>query len=409
MIFTKIEIDNFYGFKNAILDLTIKREVKNSTVAHEFLEGREKFRFKRICILTGPNASGKTSLGRLMCNFQNFVRYFDGGALEEIINSIRDKSERAFLRFDFVSPKTFKAKRIYITIFPKKETDRSDERKFEITYLETKIGKNDSTCKIQKKLDKFFRAKKAPKGSLYIKSMLNFPQGRLFTPLSIFLKIHKAIRNDSYGWYYCCSGNMGETTTLELKSLDADILYKVLASFDPSIIRVEELFKEKELRAFSIKFSNGENLIMEPGGEIAKEKIDRLSKGTYEAIHVADLLCYLKQTGELIQQKGSFTYFFDEKLPFSHSELEKAVLNIVIDKLPVNAQFFYTTHNLDILEMTLPIHSFVFLKKEGEFSTFINPEKTFKKNDRSLVNYVKNNVFSTLPDITTLENMLWEE
>lgn len=100
------------------------------------------------------------------------------------------------------------------------------------------------------------------------------------------------------------------------------------------------------------------------------------------------------------------TYFLDEKMAFAHSELEQAIVNLIIEKLQPNSQFFYTTHNYDILEMNLPIHSYVFLKKDNEYSQFVQPEILFKKNDSKLLNYVKNDVFSTLPDTTAIDELL---
>ncbi len=59
--------------------------------------------------------------------------------------------------------------------------------------------------------------------------------------------------------------------------------------------------------------------------------------------------------------------------------------------------------------MNLPTHSFVFLKKEWDKVSFVQPEKTFKRNDRSLLNYIQNDVFGTLPDTMTLDDLLWED
>ncbi len=37
---------------------------------------------------------------------------------------------------------------------------------------------------------------------------------------------------------------------------------------------------------------------------------------------------------------------------------------------------------------------------------FIHPEKSFKKNDRKLLNYVKNDLFETDPKVDLLDDLL---
>jgi hypothetical protein len=70
-------------------------------------------------------------------------------------------------------------------------------------------------------------------------------------------------------------------------------------------------------------------------------------------------------------------------MAYSHSELEISMLNLMIEKLGENSQLFYTSHNYDVLEMNLPSHSYVFMKKD-EFVEVMHPEKLgYTKNDRN--------------------------
>ena len=96
-------------------------------------------------------------------------------------------------------------------------------------------------------------------------------------------------------------------------------------------------------------------------------------------------------------------------MAYTHSNLEQHILNLIISKLSPCSQFFYTTHNYDILDMGLPVHSFLFMRKNGNYSNIIQPEKIFNKNDRNLSNYVKNDYFNTLPDTSKLDTLLWED
>lgn len=63
-----------------------------------------------------------------------------------------------------------------------------------------------------------------------------------------------------------------------------------------------------------------------------------------------------------------------------------------------NGQLFFTTHNLNLLEMDLPVHSFTFLRKDSTIEP-IYPKDLIKKNDISLRNAVRNDVFNMAPDI----------
>ena len=96
----------------------------------------------------------------------------------------------------------------------------------------------------------------------------------------------------------------------------------------------------------------------------------------------------------------------DEQLAYSHSYMEVNLLNVMIQFLGRNSQLFFTTHNYDILDLDFPVHSYVFFSKREDRTDIIQPENTFKKNDRSLLNAVQNNVFGHLPDITKIDELL---
>ncbi len=68
----------------------------------------------------------------------------------------------------------------------------------------------------------------------------------------------------------------------------------------------------------------------------------------------------------------------------------------MINLMDSKSQLSFTTHNTDILEMNLPIHSSTFFKKEEKIEV-VYPESIYKRNDRSIINAVKNDVFNTIP------------
>ena len=94
-------------------------------------------------------------------------------------------------------------------------------------------------------------------------------------------------------------------------------------------------------------------------------------------------------------------------MTYGQPQIELNIVNLILQKMNRYSQFFYTTHNYDVLDMNLPIHSYLFIRKDDSFdSKFIRAEQFFKKNDRSIVNYIKNDVLGTLPDTRLLDDLL---
>ncbi|MDC9727231.1 MAG: hypothetical protein PSN35_05300, partial [Candidatus Thioglobus sp.] len=185
------------------------------------------------------------------------------------------------------------------------------------------------------------------------------------------------------------------STELGENDVNTNILEAILKSFDHSITEVKKI-QESTKNSYIIKFFNNDEVIIEKGQILNHE---RLSRGTIESIDVAHFINFLISEGE-------GTFFLDEKMAYAHSELELSVLNLMIEKLKPNSQLFYTTHNYDILDMNLPSHSYTFMRKD-DFVKVSHPEKMgYTKNDRNLLGYVKNDVFSTLPDTLKIEELL---
>ena len=80
----------------------------------------------------------------------------------------------------------------------------------------------------------------------------------------------------------------------------------------------------------------------------------------------------------------------------------------MINELKPNSQLFYTTHNLDILDLPLPKHSFNFLKKDDQGISIVNVATCLKKNTDSLRNAVDNDLFSVAPRFDEIEDLYCE-
>ena len=194
--------------------------------------------------------------------------------------------------------------------------------------------------------------------------------------------------------------NSIDAPKLELPEfLQKDVLEAVLKTFDSSIAAVEDLPSpnDNEKGAFGVNFKNGDYIVIPKQGAMRNDA--RLSRGTYESIHIAVFLGRMRARGQ------NMTFFLDEHMAYSHSDIEETVLNTMIDHVGSGSQLFFTTHNYDILDMNLPVHSYVFLRKKGEFTEPVQPEHTFRKKDRSLLNAVKNDVFKVAPKTLLLDRL----
>lgn len=73
MIFTKLHLKNWYSFKDCELDLTYPKKIKNNTIPYEFLENFPNIRVKRLVLISGANASGKTSFTKIIYAIKEFI------------------------------------------------------------------------------------------------------------------------------------------------------------------------------------------------------------------------------------------------------------------------------------------------------------------------------------------------
>ena len=193
------------------------------------------------------------------------------------------------------------------------------------------------------------------------------------------------------------------------------MLNSILKTFDNTVKSVSGLtLKDDEgkedLQGYSVVFNNGDRVIIDMEGDITNK--DRLSRGTYEAVKISHLLSGVLED-KIEEREFNFpcsgVYFLDEKMAFTHTELEKMMVTLIISKLCRYGQFIYTTHNYDILSLDLPTHSYTFTKKVDGVTTFVEATTHHKKNDRNLLNKVKNDCFATIPDVSLIEEMLFED
>lgn len=361
MIVLDVHLNNFYSFKNFHMNLTYPKKIVDSTIKDEYLPNRPNFRYKKVNIFLGANATGKTTFGKIIMKIFNFI---ENKNFEIITDAIADRNKKASFVLDLAS-NTYDLYRIKCEVNPcQDEKYTTDDIKVQI--LTEKIGMRDSynSC---------------------IKRISNIK----FVPAENYiLELEKV---GELAWLFDYPDE--EKLLLELPNNSVafcKILENVLRSLDPSIKGVR-ILKSVD-GAYVLKVHN-RAIVLQSGVEI---KTNILSSGTKSGIAIS-LMLY-----SLMQGLNSF-YYCDEKFSYIQSDMEKAILSLMIDFIGPYDQLFFTTHNTDILDMNLPKHSFTFLRKNINNDecpiSCIDASSLLKRSTDSLRNAVENDLFSTAPSV----------
>jgi len=394
MIVMGLKLDNIYGFKDFSIDFSYPRKIKDSTIPSEYLEERPNFRFKKLGIIMGSNATGKTSLGRTFMDILNFLYNKNFSVLyEKFKPSTGISSFEIDLVFDNYNFYRIKCK-----------IDEKYLRSFEI--LKTKIKKKDSyesaienlepivvTTDSKKELRCCLAEEFEDEGSYvnaddFIEFLLKGDDKKQ-VDFFIFQYLEE-LKKEGLSWYFTFPDSQKEHLETNI-----NILEKLLKTFDSSITKVKE--SKEEENTYIIFFKNN-STVRVTDGEITEKGKKMISSGTEQAISVSNAL------SEMLSE-GTRPFYIDEKFSYVHSELESNMLNLMIACLQKNSQLFFTTHNSDILDMNFPKHSFYFLRKKEKIEV-VTASELMKKSDRSLRIAVENDVFDTSPNLKYIDELL---
>lgn len=361
MIIMDIRVDNLYAFKNFHMNMSYPKRIVDSTIEEEYLEERPNFRYKKVNIIMGGNATGKTSLGKLLMRFAN---YFKDGNYKMFTGIIDDNKKMATLKVDFVTDANV-LYRFELFIAPNTGGDYI-ENDVDVHVYYTPIGIRDNYEICAQRLDKEECAE-ASYGDI-----------------------------NTMGWYFSYPQDAWKDKAYIMIEENEKYLYileQILKTLDPSIA---EVIKMKELdNTYAIKMQNSSVIIKD--GLIVNG--DVLSSGTKAGLDISYIIASL-----LYNQHD--LYYCDELFSYINSDVEKACLSIIIAKLSKRKQLFYTTHNTDILDMQLPKHSFSFLKKDmNDPETPIKciyAAQYLKRSTDSLKHAVENDLFCTAPELHRL-------
>lgn len=361
MIVMNIYLDNFMAFKNFHMNMSYPKKIVNSYIEEEFLKDHPNFRYKKVNILMGANASGKTSFGRMLMNIFNFM---DKKEMDRVTRAICDTSKKATFSIDFITIEGDCLYRVTTRIDPKtKETYKDTDVNICVNYV--KIGAKDSYESCSKRLSE-----------------------QDCTMNKNFVEELGKIKGLSWLFEYPADFGVVNKYSTYGSSTYLKVLENTLKALDTSIVKVERL-RDVE-KSFVIRMKN-QDVIMQDG-ELTKGDI--LSSGTKAGIAIAGIVT------AIINGDNGF-YYCDEKFSYIHTDIEKAFLALMIQCLRKNDQLFFTTHNTDILDLPLPKHTFTFLKKDVQDDTetikSVNASEFLKRSTDSVKNAVENDLFSAAP------------
>ena len=356
MIVLDLKLKGVYGFDDFSINFTYPKKLVKSILGDEHLKGRERFRYKRVNVLMGTNATGKTSLGRTLLNIFGYINTGNDALLAEMATD-----DEAFFQIDFVN-EGYVMHRVSCSIH------RADGS-VDLHYFTADIDELDfyERCvnKLREKTDEIRNDR---------------------------LALRKHVGEIHARFAYPEISPSLQTAGISKKEL-LKTLRAVLSTLDPSLTEVDQLHGAKD--TFIIKRRDMEILIQE--GKLLNRQV--LSSGTAEGIDVAVFLASMLSEEEMF-------YYCDEHFSYIHSEIEKAIFGLMMERVGDNEQLIFTTHNADMLDLNLPKHAYTFLKKEiidgKNLVTAIPASKLLKKNTDSVRGAMDNDMFGTLPDLSGL-------
>ena len=139
MIVLDIRTDNFYSFKDFHMNMSYPKKIVNSYIPDEYLMERPNFRYKKINILLGANASGKTSVGKMLMDIFNFI---DKKQYTTIVQKINNPKKEAYFSMDFITS-GFKMYRIN-AIFSPLRVEKYTAENVKVCIREVPITLKDS-------------------------------------------------------------------------------------------------------------------------------------------------------------------------------------------------------------------------------------------------------------------------
>lgn len=367
MVVMRIELDNFLAFRKFRLSLSYPKKLVKSYISGEHISGFPNFRYKKLLILMGSNATGKTSLGQMFNRIFNLMMRCH---TEELLQSVCDRTREATILLDFVvSSNPAELYRFEVKVKP---AEKFSEPKIFSRLKHTRIKKSDNYERASLRLDE-----RGKDYADYLDVIRELPTiGFFFSyPMDV---LPNTVPKDDSGVY-------------------RKILERVLRVLDVGITHVDVVPDAKN--SYNIHMMTGQNVLIQEGHVVDSAQ---LSSGTKAGIGIADILT------AMTEHRCGF-YYCDERFSYIQSEIEKAVLTKMLELLGDGEQLIFTTHNTDILSLPFPKHTYVFLKKErtesGVEISNMNASDYLKRETDVLKKAVENDLFSLCPDTGLIDEL----
>ena len=366
MAVLRLDLDNILCFNAFSTTFSYPKKLVNSPLQGEYLNQFPKIRYRKVNILVGSNASGKTSLGRAIWNTFLFLKEKEAGTISRIVSN-PNKGFSILMDCVFSSGLFFRAE-------IKKE---SPESELMVRLRQITAEKEDTYESLVGRLDEDTPFEH------YITALEQFRFGGWnFSFPSI---------EDGFDFIHCQYGK-------EEKEEFCAIFKDVLITMDPSI---QDVSPSSEIPdSYIVRFRDGDAVAITNGDRLSS--IRRLSSGTKYAVNVAGVIHAIKK------HRNGF-YFVDEQFSYVNSEIEIACLSKMIALLNDGEQLFFTSHNTELLKLPLPNHAFNFLRKEegkeGYQILWTNAATLEKRNNVSIKNLYDNDFFGASPNVERILNI----
>ena len=300
-----VELDNLLIFNDFKLSMSYPKKIVGSTIPEECLSQRPSFRYKKLIMLMGANATGKTALGKVIMACFNFITNKNYTAITELIDN-KKRDAKFTLDIAFTSNVLYRID----AVFKAKEDIINGYESEDITVRVTSepILSKDS---YERCLERLLLKSVDGASNNYITELEKVPL---------------------LSWCFDYSFT-AEGLQRAIKPLDQDlyvkVLEKTLQTLDPTIDSVDKI---PNVENTYVIFKGNTTIIIKNGEIIQK---DVLSSGTAEGIDLADIISSLKL--------GAYDFYYcDEKFAHLHTDIEKAFISLFIELMGQDRQLFIT-------------------------------------------------------------------
>ncbi|MDY3047893.1 MAG: hypothetical protein SOR23_06675, partial [Candidatus Enterosoma sp.] len=290
MVIINMKLNHILCFNDFQICFSYPRKLKKTTIQNENLKAFPSFKYKKLNVFLGSNASGKTSMMKVIYSFLNFISRKEERYIKDIINPCFSESE-AWI--DYVDNHALHRMKIKTT-----ENGKEDFKIF-LSHSSVELKQYDTYEKAALVLDEIND---------------NYED---------YLLILNRMKDIPFEWNMILPSTEENYDPIHFintkdKNQERDylsILNVILKTLDPSIIKITKSLDSDD--AFVVHQENEERIIIQSGNKITD--IKRLSSGTKYGINLANMVFAIKY------HIGSI-YLIDEQFSYISSDIELAIL-----------------------------------------------------------------------------------